>query len=518
MTFRDQLLALQQFKRGDINCLIATSVAEEGIDIPECDLVIRFDLYNSAIQYIQSKGRARQIKSRYISMIEDGNMRDLSRLKQASRDATALRQFCSALPEERKVQDCFGFGVDAVAAAAAERLGQKAHHTKTGARLSFENSIEILAKFASSLSASMHNLYTDYVVIPVGKKFIADVILPEASPINRVSGFPQRNKQLARCSAAFEACMLLLEKKFKCLDDHLQPVFMNKLPAMRNARLAVSSRKKAEYPMRIKPDIWSRLGVPTQLFSAVFALEHPNAVGRPSRPLILLSRQRLPLIPAIPLFFGNGHSSIAEPIITEDPLNLTQEQLEGLKNFTLKIFDDVFSKEFIAECDELPYFLAPSSTSHETILSVRTAPIDWETVQDIQKSEYLDWEGQPEAWYQDKFVVDQFDGSRKLFTHGINRNLKPSDPPPSEAPTLKSRAYRLMEQTIKEYSNSLTLKARKRRQWRDDQPVVDAELLSLRRNFLDPFFVDDDVRTQCAVILEPLKVSPVSLLCDAILS
>jgi endoribonuclease Dicer len=40
------------------------SVAEEGLDIPSCNVVIRFDLCETLIEYIQSCGRARQRESR----------------------------------------------------------------------------------------------------------------------------------------------------------------------------------------------------------------------------------------------------------------------------------------------------------------------------------------------------------------------------------------------------------------------------------------------------------------------
>ena len=70
-----QVLTLQQFRSGEANCLFATSVAEEGLDIPECNLVIRFDLYKTMIEYIQSKGRARHKNSKFIDMIERDNLR-----------------------------------------------------------------------------------------------------------------------------------------------------------------------------------------------------------------------------------------------------------------------------------------------------------------------------------------------------------------------------------------------------------------------------------------------------------
>lgn len=508
MSFRDQVHTLRKFKGGETNCLFSTPVGEEGIDIPACDLVIRFDMYNSVIQYIQSRGRARQASSRFISLIEKGNLNDLRRLKQAVKDSTFLQQFCSALPESRKVQDSI---INVGAAAEAERVGQKAHEIEdTGARLSFDNSLNVLARFTSSLvELGGPNLTPEYVVIVLGRKFAADVILPDSSPINCVSGFPQRSKQLARCSAAYEACILLLKSMY--INNYLQPAFAKKLPAMRNARLAVSSNKKAEYPMRIKPELWSQFSSaePSQLFPAALVLDNPGALGKPSRPLMLLTRQRLPPVPDIPLFFGSGHSSLLRPVSTDRPLSLTPDQLEGIRSFTLKVFEDIFSKEYEAQCSDMPYFFAPSDETHERIIATREVHIQWALVQEIQQHDSLSWEGRPAEFFHDKLVIDPLEGSRKLVIHGINPDLTPGDRVPADAPLPKSRSYRSVEPTVKEYSNSLYLKARQRAQWKDDQPVVNAELLSLRRNFLDQFAVDEATNSNCCIILEPLKISPV---------
>ena len=58
-TILQQMKTVAKFRMGEINCLVATSVAEEGLDIPDCNRIIRFDLYKTMIQYVQSKGRAR---------------------------------------------------------------------------------------------------------------------------------------------------------------------------------------------------------------------------------------------------------------------------------------------------------------------------------------------------------------------------------------------------------------------------------------------------------------------------
>lgn len=63
VSFREQFMNVLAFRKGELNCLFATSVAEEGLDISDCNLIIRFDLYSTLIQYIQSRGRARHTDS-----------------------------------------------------------------------------------------------------------------------------------------------------------------------------------------------------------------------------------------------------------------------------------------------------------------------------------------------------------------------------------------------------------------------------------------------------------------------
>jgi superfamily II DNA/RNA helicase len=53
----EQAQILQDFKEGKLNILVATSIAEEGLDIPVVDLVIFYEPVPSEIRYIQRKGR-----------------------------------------------------------------------------------------------------------------------------------------------------------------------------------------------------------------------------------------------------------------------------------------------------------------------------------------------------------------------------------------------------------------------------------------------------------------------------
>ncbi|KAJ9556034.1 hypothetical protein OSB04_010648 [Centaurea solstitialis] len=47
---------ISKFRDGRVTLLVATSVAEEGLDIRQCNVVIRFDLAKTVLAYIQSRG------------------------------------------------------------------------------------------------------------------------------------------------------------------------------------------------------------------------------------------------------------------------------------------------------------------------------------------------------------------------------------------------------------------------------------------------------------------------------
>jgi endoribonuclease Dicer len=55
----------------ECNLLVGTSVLEEGIDIPKCNLVIHFNVPQVYRSYVQSKGRARAQDAYYVLMVEE---------------------------------------------------------------------------------------------------------------------------------------------------------------------------------------------------------------------------------------------------------------------------------------------------------------------------------------------------------------------------------------------------------------------------------------------------------------
>ncbi|XP_054032774.1 ATP-dependent RNA helicase DHX58 [Dryobates pubescens] len=78
MTQNEQQDTIKRFREGALNLLFSTSVAEEGLDIPECNIVVRYGLMTNEIAMVQARGRARAQDSVY-SVVAKAHSREVSR-------------------------------------------------------------------------------------------------------------------------------------------------------------------------------------------------------------------------------------------------------------------------------------------------------------------------------------------------------------------------------------------------------------------------------------------------------
>lgn len=65
MTQCQQEEVIANFRSGRVNLLVSTTVGEEGIDIPDCKYVIRYDISGNEIASVQSRGRVRDREGKY---------------------------------------------------------------------------------------------------------------------------------------------------------------------------------------------------------------------------------------------------------------------------------------------------------------------------------------------------------------------------------------------------------------------------------------------------------------------
>ncbi len=80
MSQREQVRTIEEFRMGNYNVLVATSVAEEGLDIPETDLVIFYEAVPSKVRAIQRKGRTgRKRPGEIVILVTKGASREATR-------------------------------------------------------------------------------------------------------------------------------------------------------------------------------------------------------------------------------------------------------------------------------------------------------------------------------------------------------------------------------------------------------------------------------------------------------
>ncbi|WNY25473.1 DEAD/DEAH box helicase [Methanolapillus millepedarum] len=91
LTQKQQTEILDQFRSGEFNVLIATSVAEEGLDIPATDMVLFYEPIPSEVRSIQRKGRTGRFQTgRVIVLVTKGTRDEAYRWSSQSKEKKML--------------------------------------------------------------------------------------------------------------------------------------------------------------------------------------------------------------------------------------------------------------------------------------------------------------------------------------------------------------------------------------------------------------------------------------------
>jgi endoribonuclease Dicer len=222
MGFNTQERTVQQFRDGTLNLIIATSVAEEGLDFPQCSFVCRFDMPQTLPAYIQSRGRARHSNSKFVLMLEAGDNLDRARAMALQNSEPSMKQMYGKKMERRDNGELVDEPDDGVPVA------EEPSYTvsKTGATLHASSAISLLNNLCSLIPHDSHTPLPlpRYTMNP--NLFIFKVTLPPSLPVPRnkleFRGQVATSKKAAKRSAAYEAVLELY--RLGVYDDHFLPV------------------------------------------------------------------------------------------------------------------------------------------------------------------------------------------------------------------------------------------------------------------------------------------------------
>ncbi|HEY7111059.1 MAG TPA: helicase-related protein [Nitrososphaeraceae archaeon] len=102
MKQEEQSNILESFRSGEFNVLVATSIAEEGLDIPEVDLVIFYEPIPSEIRYIQRRGRTGRKTAGSVVILAAKDSIDERYLNASKRRVQKMKQVLSLVDTELK--------------------------------------------------------------------------------------------------------------------------------------------------------------------------------------------------------------------------------------------------------------------------------------------------------------------------------------------------------------------------------------------------------------------------------
>ena len=104
MTQVDQEAVMKTFREGKCNLLVATSVAEEGLDVPACNLVIRFQHVSNEIAKTQTIGRARAEESEGFTILSSDSKKPMREI-QNDELLALVEQSIQYLPSGRHLKE-----------------------------------------------------------------------------------------------------------------------------------------------------------------------------------------------------------------------------------------------------------------------------------------------------------------------------------------------------------------------------------------------------------------------------
>lgn len=513
MSSRKQEESLKKFRSHECNLLVATSVLEEGLDVPRCNLVIRYDPPKTFREYIQSKGRARAEKGRYILLIEKNHSFDkmLNNLNKYRQTESILNESCHnrSTPTEVEIEESFD---DQLMPPYVVNGGDGS------VRANLNSAIAIVNRYCLKLpSDSFTKLTPQYKIEEQpNKRFVCRLRLPINSQIrHEIVSKPMPNKIVAKKAAALKAVEILHKKKE--LDDNFLPVgkeamdFIKELglepPDDEIERVEKGPRpgttKRRQYYSKLVAQVLQKRTIEPDIQCYLYEFEmkltrpipeEQNTRGRkitdPSettKNFGIVTTDKVAKICDFPVFTRSGEVTV-KLVPSRSEFTLTRQQIDDLALFHQFTFSEVlrlikYPLQFDPQNSSSKHFIVPIDVSTDGLKD-----IDWDFVSLIKRhkespSDSSSLEERKKFVfdadkYKDAVVIPWYRKDKPQFFFYVAEicyNLSPKSPFPDEG-------YETFE---KYYSGKYNIEILD-----SSQPLLDVDHTSARLNLLTPRYVN----------------------------
>ncbi|POS86491.1 hypothetical protein EPUL_003703 [Erysiphe pulchra] len=361
--------ALQDFRSGKTNLLIGTSVLEEGIDIPTCNLVLCFQRPANLKSYIQRRGRARQKESR-LYLLLNSDRDELGKFEQLEAEMRALYEDETRSLEETPLEAENKDDLEAY----NER---KFQIEKTDAILDLDNALSHLYHFCATIPSDKYvDTRPEFISYKKKELYHASIILPISvhKRIRTAQGsHVWKSEKNAIRDAAFETYVALY--KAGLISDNL-------LPLMRYSPIDDSVIEKRPSMIKVQEQINPWLDV-AKAWSCNPRFIFQSTVNFDGLEMYLYLPVKLPMVSDMKVYWDEDTEfiiSIDSPSIevATDP-----EILGRLNEETTTLIHSAFPLERHRNDEMVIKFSANKDLSHKMQLGHQNVPENIGSLQDI---------------------------------------------------------------------------------------------------------------------------------------
>ncbi|CAF1053013.1 unnamed protein product [Adineta ricciae] len=216
-----QCQVITDFRKKAITVLVSTAVIEEGLDVPECNLIIRFNKPPNFSSYLQSKGRARAQTGNalFIIMRDEGDYETFAKNSEEFENYTHMEKMLKQNFQSEPTIDRWS---------SDDQLpSYKTDKVKICAMRAVEIIYLYCATLASDSPLSPHFCCT----ATENKKFRCTLSMPKSCSITEPVTCEQKTKKVAKQ----ECCLKMVETLHKNgkLDDYCMPILRKRSAAVK---------------------------------------------------------------------------------------------------------------------------------------------------------------------------------------------------------------------------------------------------------------------------------------------